>query len=87
MSLIPPIRSFASKRRTLLAASISLDGEIISPYSCYTKKGLVYIAITNPSGRQPSSYTKCTKLNARTSYNVHSVSLNKYTFPTRSTSL
>ena len=47
---MPPIRSLASVRRVLLAASISLDGEIISPYSHYTKKGLVYIMITAFSG-------------------------------------
>ena len=46
---MPPIRSLASVRRVLLAVFISLDGEIISPYSCYTKKGLVYIAIIAPS--------------------------------------
>ena len=51
MSLIPPIRFFTSKRHALLAESISLDGEIISPYSRYTKKGLMYIIIINPFGR------------------------------------
>ena len=45
---MPPIRLFMSKRRALLAISISLNGEIISPYSYYTKKGLVYITITDP---------------------------------------
>ena len=42
---MPPIRSFVSKRCTLLAAFISLNGEIISPYLRYIKKGLVYIII------------------------------------------
>ena len=42
---MPLIRSFAFKRWALLAISISLDGEIISPYSYYAKKGLVYIII------------------------------------------
>ena len=42
---MPPIRSSASKRCTLLAISISFNGEIISLYSCYVKKGLVYIII------------------------------------------
>ena len=46
---MPPIRSLASVRRVLLATSISLDGEIMSPYSYYAKKGLVYIIITAPS--------------------------------------
>ena len=36
------------KRRALLTASISLNGEIISPYSYYAKKGLVYIIIISP---------------------------------------
>ena len=48
---MPPIRSFMSKRRTLLATSISLNGEIISPYFYYAKKGLIYIIIIDPSGR------------------------------------
>ena len=44
---MPPIRSSASERCTLLTTSISLDGEIMSSYFCYTKKGLVYIIITD----------------------------------------
>ena len=87
MSLIPPIRSSASKRRALLAISISLNKEIISSYSYYTKKGLVYIIITKPFGRQPFSYTKYTKLNTYILCDVRSVSLNKYIFLARSTSL
>ena len=50
---MPPIRSTASKRYTLLAVFISLDKEIISLYSYYIKKGLVYIIITDPFSRQP----------------------------------
>ena len=42
---MPPIRSSAFKYRILLTASISFNGEIISPYSRYIKKELVYIAI------------------------------------------
>ena len=79
---MPPIKSSASKCCALLTASISLNGEIISPYSRYTKKGLVYIAIINPSGRQLSLYAKCTKSNPHILYNVRLVLLNKYTFPT-----
>jgi hypothetical protein len=37
-----------SVRCVLLATSISLDGEIMSPYSYYAKKGLICIAITAP---------------------------------------
>ena len=43
---MPLIRSLASIYYVLLAAFISLNGEIISPYSYYTKKGLVCITIT-----------------------------------------
>ena len=77
---MPPIKSSASKYCALLTISISLNGEIMSPCSRYTKKGLVYIIITDPFGRQPSSYTKCTKLNTRALYNIRLVSLNKYIF-------
>ena len=48
-------------------------------YSYYTKKGLVYITITAPSGRQPSSYAECIKSNVRLSYNIYSVSATKCT--------
>ena len=47
-------------------------------YSYYTKKILVYIIITAPSSRQPSSYTKYIKLNMWLSYNVRSISNAKY---------
>ena len=43
---MPLIRLLASVYCVLLATSISLNGEIISPYSYYVKKGLVYITIT-----------------------------------------
>jgi hypothetical protein len=42
---MPFIRSLVSIHYILLAVSISLDGKIMSPYSYYIKKGLVYIAI------------------------------------------
>ena len=87
ISLIPLIRSTVFKRYALLATSISLDGEIISPYSCYTRKGLVYITIIDSFGRQPSFYTECTKLNTCVLSNTRSVSLNKYTFFACSASL
>ena len=79
MSLMPPIRSTASKRCTLLTASISLNGEIMSPCSYYARKGLVCIIITDFSGCQSSSYTKCTKSNTCVSYNMRLVSFNEYT--------
>ena len=80
---MPPIRLSMSKRRALLTASISLDGEIISPCSCCAKKGVVCIIIINPFGYQPFSYTKYTKLNARVLCNVRLILLNKCTFPAR----
>ena len=77
---MPPIRFLVSKRYTLLTISISFNKEIMSPYSRYTKKGLVYIIIMDPFSRQPFSYTKCTKLNTCVLYNVHLVFFNKYIF-------
>ena len=77
---MPLIRSLASVYYILLAAFISLDGEIMSPYSYYIKKGLVCIAIITPFSCQPSFYFKCTKANTYFLYNMHLVSTNKYTF-------
>ena len=77
---MPLIRSLASVRCVLLAASIFLDGEIISPCFYYAKKGLVYIVITAPFNCQSSFYFKCTKANTRSLYNVRLVFTNKYTF-------
>ena len=44
---MPTVRFLAFKYYTLLISSIAYDGEIISPYSCYVKKGLVCIIITD----------------------------------------
>ena len=77
---MPFIRSLASVRCVLLAASISLNSEIISPYSHYAKKGLVCITIIALFSRQPSSYSKCIKANTYSLCNIHSVSTNKYIF-------
>ena len=71
------IRSLASVRYILLAISISLNSEIMSPCSYYAKRGLVYIIIINPSNCQPSFCLKCTKANTYLLYNVYSVSINK----------
>ena len=60
---MPFIRSLVSKYYTLLIASISLNKEIINPYSHYAKKGLVYIALISPFRYQSSFYLKCTKAN------------------------
>ena len=77
---MPSIRSLASVYYILLAASISLNGEIMSPYSYYAKKGLVYIIIIIPFSYQPSSYSKCIKANTHSLYNIRLVSINKYIF-------
>ena len=60
---MPPIRSFTLEHCALLTISISLDRKIISPYSCYIKKGLVYIAIAAFFSCQPTFYLKYTKVN------------------------
>ena len=77
---MPVIRLIVFKHCTLLASSITFNSEIISLCSRYTKKGLVYIIITESFSRQPSFYFKCTKSNTRALYNIHLVSLNKYIF-------
>ena len=77
---MPFIRSLASICCVLLAASIFLDGKIMSPYSHYTKKGLVYITIIVSFSHQPSSYSKYIKANTRSLCDVRLVSTNKYIF-------
>ena len=77
---MPLIRSLASIYYVLLAAFISLNGEIISPYSYYTKKGLVCVIIIALFSYQPSSYSKCTKANTCSLCDVRLVSTNKYIF-------
>ena len=84
---MPFIRSLVSVHCVLLTTSIFLNGEIISPYSCYIKKGLVYIIIINPFGCQPSSYLKYIKANICFLCNVHLVSFNKCIFLTYLNSL
>ena len=77
---MPLIRSLASKRRAYVITVIFLLSEIMPTYSCCVLKGLVYIIIIAPLNRQPSSYTKCTKLNIHSSYNIRLVSNTKYAF-------
>ena len=78
---MPPIRLSISKYCALLAISISLNREIISPCSYYIKKRLVCIAIIDSFSCQFSSCTKCTKLNTRALYNMYLVFFNKCVFP------
>ena len=75
---MPFIRSLVSKYCTCVILVILLLGEIISIYSCYAEKKLVYIIIIAPSSRQPSSYIKCIKLNMHLSCNIKLVSNVKY---------
>ena len=77
---MPSIRFSTLERRAFFTAFISLDGEIISPYSCYAKKGLVYIIITALFSRQPSSCFKYIKVNTYLLCDVCLVFINKYIF-------
>ena len=80
------IRSLASKRFAYylkLVAVIFLLSEIMPTCLRYTEKGLVYIIIIALFSRQPFSYTKCTKLNIRSFYNIYLVFNIKYIFLVR----
>ena len=77
---MPPIRSLVFKCYILLISSITFNGEIMSPYSYYIKKGLVYIVIIDLSNYQLFFYSKYIKLNTCVLYNMRSVSLNKCIF-------
>ena len=73
---MPSVRSLVFKRlarRSKLIAVIFLLGKIMPTYSYYIEKGLVYIAIIALLDRQPSSYTKYTKLNMYLSCNIRLV--------------
>ena len=77
---MPSVRFSASKRYAYIIAVILLLNKIMSTYSRYILKGLVYIAIIALLGRQPFSYIKYTKLNIRLSCNVRLVSNAKCIF-------
>ena len=77
---MPSVRSLTSKRCTYIVLIILLLGKIISLYSYYAEKKLVYIIIIAPFNHQPSFYIKYTKLNIRLFYNIKLVSNTKYTF-------
>src|SRR6266702_6986464 len=53
-----------------LVSQILSTGEIILLCSRCDEKGLVYITIASPIGRQPLSYAKCIKMNMCFSCNV-----------------
>ena len=75
---MPPIRSSASGRYNKLITLIISISKVMPSYSCYIKKGLVYIIIAAFFGRQPSSYAECTKVNMCSSCNIYSVFNAKY---------
>ena len=77
---MPPIRSSASEHRAHTVAVILLLGEIMPSCSCCEEKKLVYITIMAFSSHQPFFYSKCTKANTHSLYDVRLVSTNKYTF-------
>ena len=77
---MPFVRSSVFKRRTCIVAVIFLLSEIMPTCSCYVLKGLIYIAIIAPLGRQLFFYTKCIKLNMRLSCNIRLVFNAKYAF-------
>jgi len=69
--------------RAHAVAVILLLSKVILLYFYYADKKLVYIAIAAPSSRQPSSCSKCTSANIRSSYNIHSVSNTKCLYTRR----
>ena len=77
---MPFIRSSASKYCAYIVAVILSLSKIMPTCSYCVLKGLVYIIIIAPLGRQPSFYAKYTKLNIYLSYNIRSVSNTKYIF-------
>ena len=81
---MPFIRSLVSKHYTYIVAVILSLSKIMPTYSYCVLKGLVYIIIIAPLSRQPSFYTKYTKSNMRSSYNIKLVSNAKCVFFIRS---
>ena len=77
---MPSVRSLVSKCYARVIAIILLLSKIMPTYSCCVLKGLVYVIIIVPLGRQPSSCIKYTKLNMYLSYNIRLVFNTKYTF-------
>ena len=83
MLIIPKAISSSSlylQHYAYIVALILLTRIIIGPYSCYSKKGLIYVTIIAPSSYQPSSYSKCTKSNICSYYDIYSVSNSKYIY-------
>ena len=74
------IRSLVFKYHTHSVTLILSLSVIMSIYSYYTEKKLIYVIITVSFSCQPSSYSKCIKLNIYSSYNIRSVFNAKYIF-------
>ena len=80
---MPKVTSFSSTAHQsyTITVILSLSEIILSLYSCYAKKGLVYIALASLSSQQPSSCSECTKANIRSSCDVRSISDTKCARP------
>ena len=74
---MPAVRLTVFKYYTLFTSSIVFNGEIMSPYSYYIKKGLVCVIIVDLFSYQPFFCFKCTKLNTCALCNVYLVFFNK----------
>ena len=70
---MPLVRSLASKRYAYIIVMIFSFNKIMPTCSYCVLKGLVYIIIIAFLSRQPSFYTKYTKLNMRLSCNIRLV--------------
>jgi len=78
---MPPQRSLPqAHRRAYVITSILSQDIVMGPCSRCVDKGLVYITITAPSSRQPSSCSECTSINMQLSYNIYLVPVAKYAF-------
>ena len=77
---MPFIRSLAFKHWAKLVSTIILFGKIMPSYSCYVKRRLLCIIIIALFNCQPSSCTKCTRVNMRASCDIYLVSDAEYTF-------
>ena len=84
---MPSVRSSASKRYTYIVAVILLLSKNMPTYSYYILKGLVCVVIIALFSRQPSSYTKYTKLNMYSCCDIRSVSTTKCILLVRLTNL
>jgi hypothetical protein len=80
---MPPIRSLVFKHlahHSKLIVVIFLLSKIMPTYSYYMEKELVYITIIALFSQQPSSYSKCIKLNIYSSCNICFISNAKYIY-------